>query len=92
MFVDIKADKKDRKITGDTVFIFYITEYGLYPVGSAMEASNGNGPPFPFEKFCNATIPNKLNGYGCTAWVLQNENLDYKKCSDLSWSGKRKCK
>ena len=27
----------------------------------------------------------------CTAWVLYNKNMDYLKCSDLSWSGKRSC-
>ncbi len=94
MFVDIKANNKGRKITGDTVFIFYITEFGLYPIGSAMENQNtsASSPPYNFETHCNISQSNLLNGYGCSAWVLQNENLDYKKCSDLSWSGKRKCK
>ena len=94
MFVDIKANNKGRKITGDTVFLFYITEFGLYPMGSAMENQNSSDTagPYNFETHCNISQSKKLNGYGCTAWVLENENLDYKKCSDLSWSGKRKCK
>ena len=86
MFVDIKADKTDRKVTGDTVFLFWITEYGLYPMGSAMETQ------YTFEDYCNISKTNSFNGYGCTAWVLQNENLDYKKCSGLGWDGKKKCK
>ncbi len=94
LFVDIKANNKGRKITGDTVFLFYITEFGLYPMGSAMENQNSHDtrPPYNFETHCNISQSKLLNGYGCTAWVLENENLDYKKCSDLSWSGKRKCK
>ena len=93
MFVDIKANQKKTKITGDTVFLFYITEYGLYPMGSAMEYENkSKRPPYPFSKYCNISRKHSSNGYGCTAWVLENENMDYKKCSDLSWSGKRKCK
>ena len=91
MFVDIKADKTDRKVTGDTVFLFWITEYGLYPMGSAMEVK-GVRQDYTFEGACNISKPGNFNGYGCAAWVLQNENLDYKKCSDLSWNGKRKCK
>ena len=29
------------------------------------------------------------NGFGCTAWVLFNENMDYLKCSGLDWDGKK---
>ena len=86
MFVDLKADKTDRKVIGDNVFLFWITEYGLYPQGSQMDTIH------LFEERCNISKSNSLNGYGCTAWVLQHENLDYKKCSDLSWNGKHKCK
>ena len=32
------------------------------------------------------------NGYGCTAWVIYNKNMDYLKCRDeLSWDGKHSC-
>ena len=30
-------------------------------------------------------------GRSCTAWIIYNKNLDYLHCSDLSWSGKKKC-
>ena len=34
----------------------------------------------------------KGDSLGCTAWVLYNENMEYLRCSDLSWDGKKKCK
>lgn len=45
-----------------------------------------------FETYCNLSKPDKLNGYGCAAWVIYNENMDYLHCNDLSWDGKKKCK
>ncbi len=30
-------------------------------------------------------------GNNCTAWAIFNENMEYTKCNDLSWSGKKKC-
>ena len=92
IFIDIKPNGKNGKITGDTIFLFYITEYGLYPVGTTMENARADEDPYTFENSCNISKLGRHNGYGCTAWVLQNENMDYKKCSDLSWGGKTKCK
>ena len=45
-----------------------------------------------FENKCNMSKKTDANGYGCTAWVLQNENLDYLHCNDLSWDGKHSCR
>ena len=44
----------------------------------------------PFGKNANMQICSDL-GDVCTAWVIFNENMEYTKCSDLSWNGKRKC-
>ncbi len=44
-----------------------------------------------FEQMCNKSIENSQQGFGCTAWVLYNENMDYLHCDDLSWEGKTKC-
>ncbi len=38
------------------------------------------------------SIASDINGRSCTAWALQNENMEYLRCNDLSWNGKRKCK
>lgn len=45
-----------------------------------------------FEKKCNMAIENTQQGFGCTAWVLQNENMDYLRCNDLNWNTKTSCK
>ena len=44
-----------------------------------------------FEERCNKSIEHSQQGFGCTAWVLYNENMDYLHCDDLSWEGKTKC-
>lgn len=48
--------------------------------------------PLSFEKYCNLSKPGNLNGYGCAALVIYNENMDYLYCDDLSWNGKKQCK
>ncbi len=87
LFVDLNGNKPPNA-TGKDVFLFYYTKYGVVPMGSASQASNS----FSFENSCNLTKPNSLNGYGCAAWVITNENMDYLRCNDLSWNGKTKCK
>ncbi len=44
---------------------------------------------FTFEDYCNKRNQVHLNGYGCTAWVIYNENMDYLHCNDLNWDGKK---
>lgn len=85
MFVDLNG-KKGPNATGKDVFIFYYTKYGVIPVGTAEETNA------TFDKLCNLKVKNRTNGYGCAAWVLYNENMDYLHCNDLSWGGKTKCK
>jgi len=86
LFVDING-KKGPNATGKDVFLFYYNRFGqLIPVGSAADTV------FTFEQLCNKSKTNNLNGYGCTAWVMYNENMDYLHCDDLSWNGKYKCK
>lgn len=55
------------------------------PMGTDSDSTNS------FENSCNINTKSKLNGYGCTAWVIYNENMDYLRCNDLSWNGKIKC-
>ena len=73
--------------TGRDIFYFYVFKNRITPMGAA-------GPELirSFEDFCNRTISSEYNGYGCAAWVIYNENMDYLKCDGLSWSGKHKCK
>lgn len=52
-------------------------------------AQGWSGGPESFEEGCK----DKDNhfGYGCTAWVIVNENMDYLRCNDLSWENKTSC-
>lgn len=87
LFVDVNG-KKPPNTTGKDVFLFYYTKYGIVPMGSPSQASNS----FTFENYCNINKSSTLNGYGCTAWVITNENMDYLHCNGLNWNGKTKCK
>ena len=85
IFVDINGVKPPNT-TGKDVFWFRITKYGIVPGGTENDTSRD------FDNYCNKSKPDKVNGYGCAAWVIYNENMDYLHCNDLSWNGKTKCK
>lgn len=80
--VDANGIEKPNQIGVDT-FMFYLTKYGILPMG------NPHDTTMSFGSRCKNK--NSADGWGCTAWVIYNKNIDYTKCSDLSWSGKRKC-
>lgn len=86
LFVDVNG-KKPPNTTGKDIFLFFITKNGIVPMGTS-----GQTRSFSFETHCNMTKPSNLNGYGCAAWVIYNENMDYLHCNDLAWNGKSKCK
>lgn len=79
--VDVNGSKHPNQF-GFDIFQFYITKYGLQPYGSQADTT------YPFETSC--TLDG--DGYGCAAWVVFRNNLDYRHCTDLSWNGKHKCK
>lgn len=81
--VDINGFKGPNQ-DGHDFFQFYITKYGLVPVGTQQEYDTYNS----FATSCQDTT--KV-GYGCAAWVIYNENMDYLHCSTLSWNGPTKC-
>lgn len=72
---------KNPNIAGKDIFIFHLTKSGLVPAGTQDDSAYS---------FPNACYGNAY-GWGCTAWVIYNENMDYTKCSTLSWSGPSKC-
>lgn len=80
--LDINGYKKPNQV-GKDVFQFYLTKYGIIPRGGPMETS------YPFANLCRDK--KTASGGVCAAWVLENKNLDYLHCSDLSWDGKKKC-
>ncbi|MDR1327610.1 MAG: type II secretion system GspH family protein [Heliobacteriaceae bacterium] len=65
---------------GIDIFGFILTQNRIIPRGVP-------GDNMPFPSYCT-----KSGGLACTAWVLYNENMDYLRCSGLSWNGKTKCK
>ena len=83
IFADINGNKPPNTF-GKDIFVFHLTKYGIIPNGTQSDNS--------FKGFCNLTSIGTMGGYGCTAWVIYNENLDYLRCNDLSWIGKKKCK
>ena len=73
---DINGSKPPNA-AGRDVFAFYLTKNGIIPVGT---------PDETFWIFSNPT------GWGRTAWVIANENLDYLKCPDtVGWDKQTKC-
>ena len=87
IFFDVNGASNPPNKTGVDLFLFYITKYGVMPMGTQMQYST-----YTFDQYCNMGNTNRLNGYGCTAWVIYNENMDYLRCNDLSWDGKKTCK
>lgn len=68
---------KGPNMFGKDIFPFYLTKYGVVPAGTSDETS------YPFSS---------NSGIGRTAWVINNENLDYLKCpNELGWDKKKKC-
>ena len=85
--VDINGTETPPNTLGRDVFYFKITKAGIYPHGGPDDDATHS-----FPANCNLTSTASSNGYGCTAWVIHNENMDYLHCDDLSWDGKKKCK
>ena len=82
--VDTNGFNKPNQYGIDT-FYFYITKYGIVPYGTKQETSQ------TFDSTCKDKTKITTAGYGCTAWVLYNENMDYLHCSNLAWDGPTKC-
>lgn len=87
--IDINGFKKPNQV-GIDYFSFMITPYGVIPNGVQEQTSPNN-----FANSCRDKDRGangwSANGDGCAAWVIYNENMDYLRCKDLSWTGKRKC-
>lgn len=93
--VDIDGQKGENTF-GKDFFVFMITSKGIIPAGQKNNVisgtdDEGNTVYYTFEDYCNISGTLKGNGVYCTAWVIENENMDYLHCSDLSWDGKHRC-
>ena len=83
LYVDVNGKIKPN-VFGKDFFSFYMTKYGIIPTGSPDEYLEKHS-------FTQNCVGENANGMGCTAWLLYNENREYLKCNNLSWSGKHKC-
>lgn len=80
IFYDINGENPPN-VHGKDLFRFEVVNDRILPEG--MEGTNN-----PFDSTCSPTG----SGYGCTAWVIQQENFEYLKCSGLKLNGpKKKC-
>ena len=77
IYVDLNGVKSPNTY-GKDLFMFYLTKQNIIPTGTQNETI------WPFSSCYTA-------GGACTAWVIINENMDYLRCKDLSWNGKKKC-
>ena len=79
---DIKVDingPQGPNILGHDVFVFYYTKYGLIPIGLPEETTYHT-----LERTCNMSSEDRLNGYSCTAWIINKGNMAYLK-RKISW-------
>ena len=80
--VDINGIENRPNATGKDIFYFSIQADAISPIFNE---------EYTMEDYCNIkTSSNRNNGYACTRWIIQNENMDYLHCDDLDWS-KSKC-
>ena len=84
--VDLNGSKKPN-MYGKDIFQFDITVNGIVPSGIATDISGNN-----FEESC-IKPSSRMNGVGCTGWIIYNENMDYLKCPEkLGWNKAKSCK
>ena len=83
--VDINGANRPN-VVGRDIFYFRVYKHKINPIGVVDDTTR------TFENYCLRNSVKDFNGYGCAAWVIFNENMDYLKCDGLSWAGKHKCK
>ncbi|MBE7709806.1 MAG: type II secretion system protein [Cyanobacteria bacterium SIG32] len=103
--VDING-KNGPNMMGKDTFTFFLTNNGVVPDGNPsngyqykLKDDEGNYIVDDNGEYvtttdtlldCNRTKCLQ-DCEACTAWVIENGNMDYLHCDDLSWNGKRKC-
>jgi len=75
--IDVDGPNKGKNKQGQDLFQFYIAKKGIYPVGSADDER------FNYKEYCTKTgADTTKDSPACTAWVVVNANLDYKKAKN----------
>ncbi len=84
--IDVDGFNNGRNIIGYDVFKVALVKDGLLPVGMPRESVWTH-------KFDECLKDGSGYPYGCTAWVIQNKNMDYLHCPDkLGWNKQSSCK
>jgi len=88
--IDINGPGKPNKVGIDS-FKFFVYQDGIGPAGGAKET-------IWTDTFYNQCLGNDLTSTSiaeglCTAWVIQNKNMDYLHCPEkLGWDKQSSCK
>lgn len=85
-FVDLNGSAGPNIHNLDT-FRFQIVKDGIVPAGGPKEVIWTN----TFSQCLGTESKGHFPGY-CTAWVIENKNMDYRHCKNLSWTGSRSCR
>ncbi len=88
VYIDINGASIPNTL-GVDVFGFYLSGKTLIPMGFL-------GDSFDFNNNCLREKPKAqdTNGLGCTAWVIKNKNMEYRKCqagSRITWTDSVTC-
>lgn len=85
-YIDIDGFNNGRNVWGYDVFRFDLVRDGILPVGMPKET-------VWTQKFDECLNDNSCYPGGCTAWVIQNKNMDYLHCPEkLGWNKASSCK
>ncbi len=85
-YVDLNGSSGPNIFNFDT-FLFKIVKDGIVPAGGSKE----NIWTDTFSQCLGTESKGHFPGY-CTAWVIENKNMDYRHCKNLSWTGSRSCR
>lgn len=88
VYIDINGASMPNTL-GVDVFGFYLSEKTLIPMGFF-------GDAFDFNNNCLREKPKAkdTNGLACSAWVIKNKNMEYRKCqagSRITWTEATTC-
>ena len=86
-FVDLNGASGPNIPNIDT-FSFKVVIDGIVPAGGPKE-------DVWLETFSSQCLDPSPTGYylgRCAAWVIENKNMDYLHCNNLSWTGSRRCR
>jgi len=92
IYTDLNG-KRGPNVFGKDVFRFMLTPRGILPDGKIAQ-DNKFGVNI-LDNYSNHCLDKEkyTRGFGCTSWVIINQNMDYLRCpNDLSYDGKTQCK